>query len=350
MDGMSVTGLDRGRSSQERNTDAASGPAARPSTRLTGMLRRLHARFFKRFSARHLLVPSRAKKGEAKIAIRRVEHMYDAKGGRSVVALRNVNVNVHAGEFVCLLGPSGCGKTTLLYALAGQVEPTDGRITIDGKEVKGPGPDRFLMFQEPALFPWLTVQQNLVFALRERVRTKRQAEERAAYFIRRVHLEGFERHLPHQLSGGMRMRVSLARALSMDPAVLLMDEPFGALDAQTRSHMHQLLQEVWMETRKTVVFVTHDVREALVLADRVVVMAARPGRVLEDLEVLIPRPRDPDNEMLVTLSRQIREALQRAEPDGEPASPEREIHAALDERAPAGGVPVRVADPLGGGG
>jgi NitT/TauT family transport system ATP-binding protein len=260
---------------------------------------------------RSMLVPRRARAGPPKIDVRAVGHRF-----AKLVALRDVNIEVHAGEFVCLLGPSGCGKTTLLYALAGHLEPSGGRISIDGIQVKGPGPDRLLVFQEPALFPWLTVHQNLVFALRARGLSRGEASARASSFIPLVHLEGFEDALPHQLSGGMRMRVQLARALAVDPAVLLMDEPFAALDAQTRSHMHLLLQRIWLRDRKTVVFVTHDVREALVLGDRVVVMAARPGRVLRDLDVRLPRPRDPDDEMLVELSRRIRAELRRAEESG----------------------------------
>jgi NitT/TauT family transport system ATP-binding protein len=264
-----------------------------------------------------MLVPRRARAGLPKIDVRDVRHRF-----KQLVALHDVNIEVHAGEFVCLLGPSGCGKTTLLYALAGHISPSGGRISVDGVEVKGPGPDRLLVFQEPALFPWLTVRQNLVFALRARGLSRDAAAARAAAFIPLVHLEGFEDALPHQLSGGMRMRVQLARGLAMDPAVLLMDEPFAALDAQTRSHMHQLLQGIWLRDRKTVVFVTHDVREALVLGDRVVVMAARPGRVLRDLDVRLPHPRDPDDEMLVQLSRLIRSELRRAEGAGgqEPAA------------------------------
>jgi NitT/TauT family transport system ATP-binding protein len=274
----------------------------------------------KRLSTRHLLVPSRARQGLAKLAVRRVDHTF----ANEVVALRNVDIDVHSGDFVCLLGPSGCGKSTLLYALAGLVKPSGGHISLDGRDVTGPGPDRVLVFQEPALYPWLTVRQNLVFVLRAKGLSRAGAERRAHEFILRVHLEGFEHALPHQLSGGMRMRVSLARALAIDPAVLLMDEPFGALDAQTRSHMHELLQAIWLRDRKTVVFVTHDIREALVLGDRVVVMAGRPGRVLQDLEVRLPRPRDPDDEALVELSRRIRHMLGRAELASEtppPAAP-----------------------------
>ena len=258
-----------------------------------------------------MLVPRRARAGLPKIDVRDVGHHF-----REVVALHDVNIEVHAGEFVCLLGPSGCGKTTLLYALAGHLAPSGGRIAIDGVQVKGPGPDRLLVFQEPALFPWLTVRQNLVFALRARGLSRAEAAAKSREFIPLVHLDGFEGALPHQLSGGMRMRVQLARALAVDPAVLLMDEPFAALDAQTRSVMHQLLQRIWLRDRKTVVFVTHDVREALVLGDRVVVMAARPGRVLRDLDVRLPRPRDPDDEGLVELSRWIRGELRRADAAG----------------------------------
>jgi len=269
-----------------------------------------------------LLVPRRARSGRPKIAVSDVGHRF-----KELVALHDVNIEVHAGEFVCLVGPSGCGKTTLLYALAGHIAPSGGRIAIDGVQVKGPGPDRLLLFQEPALFPWLTVCQNLVFALRAQGLSRQAAYARARTFTSLVHLDGFEDTHPHQLSGGMRMRVQLARALALDPAVLLMDEPFAALDAQTRSHMHELLQRIWLRDRKTVVFVTHDVREALVLGDRVVVMAARPGRVLQDLEVRLPRPRDPDDEALVEMSRRIREELQRAEEAGAPSPAEEERRA-----------------------
>ena len=250
----------------------------------------------------------RARAGPPKIAVRDVGHRF-----RELVALHDVNIDVHAGEFVCLVGPSGCGKTTLLYALAGHLAPTGGRITIDGVEVKGPSPDRLLLFQEPALFPWLSVLQNLVFPQEARGRSRAEAVVRARSLLPLVHLEGFERALPHELSAGMAMRVQLARALALDPAVLLMDEPFAALDAQTRSAMHQLLQRVGIVGHRTVVFVTHDVREALVLGDRVIVMAARPGRVLRDLEVGQPHPRDPDDEELVELSRRIRGELRSAE-------------------------------------
>jgi NitT/TauT family transport system ATP-binding protein len=290
------------------------GPLGLRAHSLGSVLRKLIARLSR--SRTRLLVPFRERTSRPKIAVKNIGHTYRGRG--EVIALENVNLDVHHGEMVCLLGPSGCGKSTLLYALAGTVEPSGGHVTIDGKEVRGPSPDRLLMFQDHALFPWLTVRQNIVFALRARGLDRRECERRAREFIHLVQLDGFERALPHQLSGGMRQRASLARALSMDPAVLLMDEPFGALDAQTRGQMHTLLQQIWMRKRKTVVFVTHDIREALVLGDRVVVMAGRPGRILWDLEVRLERPRDPDDERLVTLSRQISAALREAQAQSRP--------------------------------
>ncbi|WP_049805098.1 ABC transporter ATP-binding protein [Stigmatella aurantiaca] len=282
------------------------------------MLRALLARWKRSLP---LLRPTQAQTQRAKLAVAQVDHCYANK----VVALKDVNLNVHSGEFVCLLGPSGCGKSTLLYALAGQLVPTGGTVSLDDQRIRGPGPDRLLMFQEAALFPWLTVLGNLKFALAARGVPRAARTPRALEFIQRVHLSGFEDTLPHQLSGGMKMRVSLARALAADPAVLLMDEPFAALDAQTRIHMQELLQSIWMRTRKTVVFVTHDVHEALMLGTRVVLMAPRPGRIVRDLEVHLPMPRSLEdrklNEMaryLRVLMRQVEEPLQASEAVGVP--------------------------------
>jgi len=304
-------------------------------------LRSVLWRLFHRKAQPALMVPSRAKSGPAKIAVQGVGHRYR----NAVQALENVHIDIHTGEFVCLLGPSGCGKSTLLYALAGTFVPSGGQITIDGKVIRGPSPERLLMFQEPALFPWLTVRQNLLFALGSKKMPRPERERTAREYLQLVKLEGWDNSLPHQLSGGMRMRVSLARALAMDPAVLLMDEPFGALDAQTRAQMHVLLQHIWMRTRKTVVFVTHNIREALVLGDRVVVMAGQPGRVLQDLEIRLPRPRDPDDDRLVKLSRQIRELLSTADPAGGGRGRDGRREAADERaepgRAPAGDLPGR---------
>jgi len=343
------------------NAERAGRPLVPRAHSLCAVLRKVLGRLLGRLSRKRLLVPFRERAAPAKIAVKSVGHTYRGRG--QVVALENVNLDIHHGQMVCLLGPSGCGKSTLLYALAGTVEPSGGHVTIDGKEVKGPGPDRLLMFQDHALFPWLTVRQNIVFALRARGLDRRECERRAHEYIHLVQLDGFERSLPHQLSGGMRQRASLARALSMDPAVLLMDEPFGALDAQTRGQMHNLLQRIWMRQRKTVVFVTHDIREALVLGDRVVVMAGRPGRILWDLEVRLERPRDPDDERLVTLSRQIRTALREAQAQsrpmagagGEGRENAEELDGAgsgssLDGGAAAGGVPHPAGAHLGAGG
>ena len=282
-------------------------PAERPRP---GRLARLWQVLFRRVQeVKETLVPAAVGEASAKIAVKRVEHRYANK----VVALQDVNLNIRSGEFVCLLGPSGCGKSTLLYALAGQLEPTGGQVRIDGKPIRGPGPERLLMFQEPALFPWMSVRQNIEFVLAARGLSKAERRERADRYIHYVQLTGFDGAMPHELSGGMKMRAALARALAVDSPVLLMDEPFGSLDAQTRLHMHELLQRVWLETKKTIVFVTHDVTEALVLANRVVVMAPRPGRILKDLEVRLPMPRGPDDVALVGLARQIRSMLRESE-------------------------------------
>jgi NitT/TauT family transport system ATP-binding protein len=306
---------------------AAPRPPEKPASR-PGLLSRVWRSLFRRVQeVKELLVPAKVGADSAKIAISAVEHRYANK----VVALSNVNLNIRSGEFVCLLGPSGCGKSTLLYALAGHIAPTGGTVRIDGKPIRGPGPDRLLMFQEAALFPWLSVRQNIEFVLSARGLSKAERRERASRYIQYVQLSGFENTLPHELSGGMKMRAALARALAVDSPVLLMDEPFGSLDAQTRLHMHELLQRVWLETHKTIVFVTHDVTEALVLANRVVVMAPRPGRILKDLEVRLSMPRGPDDVELVGLARQIRVMLRESESMGGPGSGTREAGGAHHE-------------------
>ncbi|WP_257459995.1 ATP-binding cassette domain-containing protein [Archangium lipolyticum] len=308
-------------------------PSPRASSRpRPGRLARVWRALFRRVqevkeTVRETLVPARVTEHSAKIAIKRVEHRYANK----VVALRDVNLNIRSGEFVCLLGPSGCGKSTLLYALAGHLAPTGGQVRIDGRPINGPGPERLLMFQEAALFPWLTVRQNIEFVLAARGLSKKERAERANRYIQYVQLSGFENSLPHELSGGMKMRTALARALAVDSPVLLMDEPFGSLDAQTRLHMHELLQRVWMETHKTIVFVTHDVTEALMLANRVVVMAPRPGRIVRDLEVRMPMPRGPDDVELVGMARQIRAMLHESESMGEAGPGARKERGTHDE-------------------
>ncbi|BAF88502.1 ABC transporter ATP-binding protein [Azorhizobium caulinodans ORS 571] len=216
-------------------------------------------------------------------------------GAHGVRALDNVDVHLAEGEFMALLGPSGCGKSTLLNMLAGFEGQTEGAISFDGRSVVKPGPDRGVVFQEAALLPWLTVWQNVVFGPQVQGVPRADYEPRAKEILRVVGLDAFHDALPAQLSGGMRQRVGIARALVMQPRALLMDEPFGALDAQTRLSMQQLLLEVWQRFKTTVLFVTHDIDEAILLADRVCIMTARPGRITRDIPITLPRPRTIDD-------------------------------------------------------
>jgi NitT/TauT family transport system ATP-binding protein len=209
----------------------------------------------------------------------RVCHTYRPPRGRPVLALDDVSLEIGDREFVALLGPSGCGKSTLLYLLGGFIPVETGRITVGGRPIAGPGPDRGIVFQNFALYPWKTVRENICYGLKKQGLPRAERLKRAQDFIDLVSLTGFEDSYPSQLSGGMKQRVAIARTLALDPAILLMDEPFGALDAQTKGLMHEELLAIMGRTPKTVVFVTHDVREAVYLADRVVVMTARPGRV-----------------------------------------------------------------------
>jgi len=211
---------------------------------------------------------------------------------RQVVALEDFTLDVKDGEFVCLLGPSGCGKTTVLRILAGLETSSGGEVLLQGKPVRSAGPDRGMVFQEFALFPWRTVRRNIEFGLEVKGVPEHERRDVSSKYIDLVGLAGFENAHPHQLSGGMKQRVAIARALANEPKVLLMDEPFGSLDAQTRNLMQRELLRIWSATKKTVMFVTHSVDEAVFLADRIVVMTARPGRVREVFEVGLPRPRD----------------------------------------------------------
>src|SRR5712692_3296138 len=215
----------------------------------------------------------------AQIVIEGVSHVYRPPSGRPVLALEDVSLSVGNREFLALLGPSGCGKSTLLYLLGGFMPTETGKILIEGKSVGAPGPDRGIVFQHFALFPWKTVRANILYGLERMALARAEREKRAQSFIDLVGLSGFEDSYPSQLSGGMKQRTAIARTLAFDPKILLMDEPFGALDAQTRSLMQAELLSIWQRTPKTVIFVTHDVQEAVYLADRVAVMSARPGRV-----------------------------------------------------------------------
>ena len=214
-----------------------------------------------------------------------------AKGERRVMALQDIDLDVAQREFVAILGPSGCGKSTLLNMVAGFDHPTRGSVQVEGEEIVRPSPRRCVVFQEPALFPWLTVTDNVVFGPKNRGQPAAEYRPRAAQIIEQVGLRGFEASYPAELSGGMRQRVGIARVLIMEPRVLLMDEPFGSLDAQTRSLMQELLLALWQRHQQTVLFITHDIEEALLLADRVCVMTARPGRIKKSIPVPMPRPR-----------------------------------------------------------
>jgi NitT/TauT family transport system ATP-binding protein len=212
-------------------------------------------------------------------------------GERRVLALQDIHLKVEEREFAAILGPSGCGKSTLLNMVAGFERPTRGSVRAAGEEVMEPSPQRAVVFQEPALFPWLTVLDNVVFGPKTQGKPPAEYRPRAQQILEQVGLVGFESHYPAELSGGMRQRVGIARVLVMQPQILLMDEPFGALDAQTRSLMQELLLQVWERHHQTVLFITHDIEEALLLADRVYVMTARPGRIKKTITVNIPRPR-----------------------------------------------------------
>ncbi len=222
--------------------------------------------------------------GAAQIVIDRVSHTYQPPRGRPVTALDNVSLDIGDREFVALLGPSGCGKSTLLYLVGGFLPVEEGAIRVAGRPVAGPGPDRGIVFQHFALFPWKTVIQNVLYGLEKQEMAREDRVRRAREFIELVGLGGFEDSYPSQLSGGMKQRAAIARTLAIDPRILLMDEPFGALDAQTRSLMQAELLRIWERSRKTVIFVTHDVQEAVFLAERIAVMSARPGRVKEIVE------------------------------------------------------------------
>lgn len=246
-----------------------------------------------------------------KLAVENVSKTFHGRHG-TVQALDNVSLQVREGEFVCLVGPSGCGKSTLLNLIAGLEKPDNGRVLADGQLVTGPNRMRMMMFQESALFPWLDVMGNVMFALKLKPNLSNRERRRvAAYYLQLVGLEKFTRAAIHELSGGMKQRVALARALAPNPAVLLMDEPFGALDAMTREQLYGDLQRIWEQRRKTIVFVTHNVREAACLGDRVVLSSPSPGRIREAFDVTLPRPRDINSVVLATHASEITQALKK---------------------------------------
>jgi len=226
-------------------------------------------------------------------------------GGREVVALKNINLDVQRGEFICLLGPSGCGKSTLLNAVAGFSSPTTGSILVDGKLVQSPGPERGMVFQEYALFPWMTVEKNIAFGLEIKKMPKAQINEKVGALLEMLNLQDFRDRYPKDLSGGMRQRVAIARVLALDSPIMLMDEPFGALDSLTRRNLQDELLRIWMEFKKTIIFVTHSIEESIYLADRIVVMTYRPGTIKKDIRVSMPHPRDPSSAEFNDLKKEL---------------------------------------------
>jgi NitT/TauT family transport system ATP-binding protein len=247
---------------------------------------------------------------EAKLSARGVGKTFSSTRGRAI-ALNRVSLDVAPGEFVCLIGPSGCGKSTLLNLFAGLDKPTTGEVLVDGRPIRDAGPERAVLFQDPALFPWLSVRRNVELALKLIGVPKEERADRAMHWLRKVHLGRFANSNPHELSGGMRQRAALARALACRPEVLLADEPFAALDAQTREILQGELQSVWLETRNTFVFVTHNVREAVFLADRVILMSAPPGTLVAEHRIDAPRPRHFEDVLLSKVVVDIHEHLLR---------------------------------------
>ena len=241
-----------------------------------------------------------------KVALENISLSYKTNDGSHLLALDNIQLQVNPGEFLCIVGPSGCGKSTLLHLIAGLQKATSGNVRMDGKVVDAPGTDRILIFQELGLFPWLTVAQNVEFGMKMKGISKSERREKTQHYLRLVHLSQFKDSYTHQLSGGMRQRVALARALATEPDVLLMDEPFAALDAQTRDLLHDELERIWAETGRTIIFVTHNVREAVRLGDHVALFTFRPGRIKREFLIDLPRPRQLED---VTVAKSAREIL-----------------------------------------
>lgn len=229
--------------------------------------------------------------------------------GRRVRALAPVSLEINDGEFFCIIGPSGCGKSTLLNILAGLETPSTGHVTLEDMVISKPGPDRVVVFQEAGLMPWMTVQSNVEYGLKLQGLDKATRADRAQKYLKMVHLSKYARAMPHELSGGMRQRVSIARALALEPKVLLMDEPFSALDAQTRDLLHDELQNIWQETNKTILFVTHNLREAVYLADRVMIMTAAPGSIKKIVTVPFSHPRSKSSTEVSAFTAQLHDLI-----------------------------------------
>ena len=235
-----------------------------------------------------------------------------ARPGEAVAVLNDVCFEVHRREFICVIGPSGCGKSTLIRIVAGLDEATGGEVLLDGREVSGPGPDRGMVFQGYTLFPWLTVKRNVMFGLQTQGKSLKVADAAAHRWLEMVGLDEVAESYPHELSGGMKQRVAIARALANEPRILIMDEPFGALDAQTRAQMQSYLLQIWKNVDVTILFITHDLDEAAYLSDRILVMGANPGRVIEFIENPVPRPRNPEqfiSRSFLSLKRRLGELI-----------------------------------------
>ncbi|WP_307440114.1 MULTISPECIES: ABC transporter ATP-binding protein [unclassified Paenibacillus] len=243
------------------------------------------------------------------ITINNVNKSFSQRKGNSYTALDQVSLTIKKGEFVSVVGPSGCGKSTLLNLIAGFEKVSSGTITVGGQKVTAPGADRIVVFQEHGLFPWLTVLDNVAFGLKQKGLSKKERYALAFEQIKAVHLSKFFDRYPHELSGGMKQRVAIARALVMDPDILLMDEPFAALDEQTRFILLKDLEEIWLKTGKTILFITHNIREAVILSDRVIVMATQPGRVKKEFAVQAARPHQSGDPLIHALENKIMEAL-----------------------------------------
>jgi len=285
------------------------------------------------------------------IEVCRVGKRFQSTTRGVTAALREMSLTVGDGEFVCLVGPSGCGKTTLLNLVAGLERPDDGEVRVHGRPVRGPGPDRGVMFQDAALFPWLSVAENVAFGMKELRVAKREREARTKKYLDLVKMSGFARVWVHELSGGMKQRVALARALALEPDILLMDEPFGALDPKSRAALQSEIVEIWARTKKTIVFVTHDMAEAVRLGSRVIVLRARPARVAMDVDVAarLPQPRHVDQAEVVELAAQLKGGLDET---GEHEAVDGESEDGHDDERPAaaaagGGGARRAADWLG---
>jgi len=244
------------------------------------------------------------------VELRDVQKRFKKDNAEELQVLNGINLVVQPGEFLSLIGPSGCGKSTVLNIIAGLEKPTGGKVLVNNQEITGPGIDRIVVFQESGLFPWMSVIDNVMYGLLLKKMNPAEAKEKALEALRMVHLGRFANAYPHELSGGMKQRVAIARAFVMDPDILLMDEPFAALDEQTRMVLHHELQEIWQKTKKTIIFITHNIREAVMLSDRIIVMGTRPGSLKKQFVVEAMRPRVPSDSVLVHLEKRILDSLE----------------------------------------